>query len=425
MLALLLVPFSMGCIGPFASGARGSSSSATASSSTSGGTATASAGATGPTGDKAKAHGDDGCEDVATPKASGAAAATGDDDANDTNEHSTIDDGFESPDDGNANGKAAAFAELGDAELRAKLRDDIGALGSMSVGRTNGGALVAGVRMPEGDNWQVLHPGLAFGTDETVAALAHAIDAVASAFPGTPKAFVGDISAKSGGHLHPHISHQSGRDVDLSYYLSSGHRWYADARGGNLDKPRTWHLIRTLIAESDVDLILVDRRIQQALRAYALEIGEDPGWVDDVFQVSGKSKRPIIFHVAGHATHLHIRFYNARAQELGRRAYPLLLQRRIVTPPVLYVTHTVKAGETLSHLAVRYKVTPDEIKKANAMKKDILLVNKPYKIPQKGGGVVVASRPVTIPARRAPPPLATAKGNDGRGAGPMRRCASR
>src|SRR5690606_16018226 len=107
---------------------------------------------------------------------------------------------------------------------------------------TNGGALVAGVRMPDGENWDVVHPGLAWGTQETVDALAHAIDAVAAKFPGTPKAFVGDISRQRGGHVPPHISHQSGRDVDLGYYLTSGHRWYANAGGGNLDLPRTWHL---------------------------------------------------------------------------------------------------------------------------------------------------------------------------------------
>jgi murein endopeptidase len=406
--AFLLVPLVMGC-------ATGYGSHAPSSAAQAGG----SAGGVGTANDSAASKTDD-CDDAPSAKASG---GTTDEDASDGSggEHSTIDDGFESPDEAGEHGRPAAFAELGDAELRAKLKGDIGALGSMSVGRTNGGALVAGVRMPDGDNWQVMHPGLAWGTEETVSALGHAIDAVAAAFPGTPKAFIGDISAKNGGHLHPHISHQSGRDVDLGYYLTSGHKWYADARGDNLDKPRTWHLIRTLIADSDVDLILVDRRIQQTLRTYALGIGEDPSWVDDVFQVSGKSKRPILFHVAGHATHLHLRFYNPRAQELGRRAYPVLLSRRIVTPPVLYVTHTVKAGETLSHLAQRYKVTLDEIKKANAMKQDLLRVNKPYKIPQRGSGVVVAARPVAIPLRRVPP----ARGTDIRSAGAMRRCASR
>ena len=129
----------------------------------------------------------------------------------------------------------------------------------MSIGRIHGGALVAAVRMPEGANWEVVHPALAWGTKETVDALAHAIDSVVARFPGAPKAFIGDVSARNGGHIHPHVSHQSGRDVDLGYYLTEGHRWYANASGPNLDRPRTWHLIRTLIADSDVDLILVDR----------------------------------------------------------------------------------------------------------------------------------------------------------------------
>src|SRR5688500_10194117 len=120
--ALLLVPLSIGCIGPFAGGARGPSSPSSSPAS-----APSAAHAT-TAGDGAKTNADD-CDDAATPKASGPAAAAGDDDANDGAEHSTIDDGFESPDDANGNGKAAAFAEVGDAELRAKLHGDIGALG--------------------------------------------------------------------------------------------------------------------------------------------------------------------------------------------------------------------------------------------------------------------------------------------------------
>lgn len=324
-------------------------------------------------------------------------------------EHTTIDDGFEAPQASApaSPGAPAPFADVTDAAIEARLRADIGALGPMSIGRTNGGALVAGVRMPEGANWEVVHPALAWGTRETVDGLAHAIDAVAARFPETPKAFIGDISAKNGGHLHPHISHQSGRDVDLGYYLTEGHRWYANASGSNLDRARTWHLVRTLIADSDIDLILVDRQIQRVLKAYALEIGEDPAWLDEIFQVGGKSSRPIIFHVAGHATHLHVRFFNPVAQELGRRAYRFLVARRVLSPPTLYVTHTVKAGETLGHLALRYKVTPEAIKKANALTKDVVRLNKPYKIPQPSGGIAMPA-PAVIPPRRVPPPPKTA-----------------
>jgi murein endopeptidase len=387
---------SMGCVGPFAArvppgGSPVSSSAATVSS----------------TSEPANGDADDDdCEE--------GMVASSDDDGPDA-EHTTLDDGFDAPSSQPATAPSTPlpFADLSDAELESRLRGDIGALGPMSIGRTNGGALVAGIRMPEGANWELVSPNLAWGTKETVDGLAHAIDSVAARFPNTPKAFVGDIGAKNGGHLHPHVSHQSGRDVDLSYYLSEGHRWYANARGTNLDRARTWHLVRTLIADSDVDLILIDLQIQRLLKAYALEIGENAAWLDQIFQVGGKSQRPLIFHAKGHATHLHVRFYNPMAQELGRRAYRFLAGRHMVSPPTLYITHTVKPGETLSHLALRYKVTADAIKKANAMTKDLLKVNKPYKIPQRGGVAIAAA--LIVPPRRTPPTANAVAGTKPRG----------
>jgi len=339
-------------------------------------------------------------------------SARPDDDAADP-EHGG-DDGFEAP---AAQGAATPlpFAELDDAELKSKLGQDIGGLGSISIGHAHSGVLVAGVPMPTGDHWELVSPTLSWGTKETVDALAHAIDAVATRFPDTPKAFVGNISAKHGGHLPPHVSHQSGRDVDLGYYhLEGSHRWYATATAANLDRARTWHLVRTLIADSDVDLILVDTSVQRLLKAYARSIGEDEAWLDQIFQVGGKSARPILFHAKGHATHLHIRFYSPAAQELGRRAYPLLLARHLITPPTVHIKHTIKSGETLSHLARRYKVTPEAIKKANGMKTDVLVLGKQLVVPQTGG--VPSPTRLALPTRRVPPApqaVANAKRADG------------
>lgn len=361
--------------------------------------------------------------DAAPGSDCGDAKALGDDGAE--LEHTTLDDGFEGPPPVTSGGAPAStpFAELSDGEIAARLRADIGAFGPMAIGRPHGGVLIAGLRMPEGANWQLVNPGLAWGTKEAVDALSQAIDAVATRFPNTPPAFIGDISARHGGHLHPHVSHQSGRDVDLSYYLTEGHRWYATANGSNLDRARTWHLIRTLIAESDVDLILVDLQIQRILKAYALEIGEDAGWLDQIFQVGGKSKRPLIFHAKGHATHLHVRFYSPVAQELGRRAYRFLVARRLISPPTLFITHTVKAGETLSHLALRYKVTTDAIKKANGLTRDVLRVSKSYKVPQTGG-IAMPQRAV-VPVRPVPPtPSVAARRRPAWGGEPCLRASS-
>lgn len=355
--------------------------------------------------------------DCITPSGANAAAtppgSTPDDDGADP-EHG-LDDGFEAPSNAQASTAPLPFADLDDATLSSKIAKDIGALGPMSIGHAHGGVLVAGVQMPQGANWELVSPSLSWGTQETVDALARAIDAVAARFPNTPKAFIGNLSAKYGGHLPPHVSHQSGRDVDLGYYHVEGsHRWYATATAANLDKPRTWHLVRTLLAESDIDLILMDLNVQRLMKAYARDVGEDPTWLDQVFQVGGKSSRPVIFHAKGHATHLHVRFYSPAAQELGRRAYRTLLSRHIISPPTLFITHTTKQGETLSHLAHRYKVTTDAIKKANAMHNDVLRVNRPIKIPQTGGVPVPAK--LALPTRKVPPPIAAvASGAPARG----------
>ena len=113
--------------------------------------------------------------------------------------------------------------------------------------------------MPTGDGWDLVDPGHAWGTRETVDNLSHCIDKVRSAFPGTGKMFIGHISAKRGGHLSPHVSHQSGRDVDVSYYYLDDSPWYTLARATNLDRPRTWAFVKALITDSDVEYIFMDR----------------------------------------------------------------------------------------------------------------------------------------------------------------------
>ena len=197
--------------------------------------------------------------------------------------------------------------------------------------------------------------------------------------------YIGHISAHRGGHLSPHVSHQAGRDVDISYYYLPGQsRWYATARENNLDRERTWAFVKALVTDTDVQLILMDRSVQRLVREYAVSRGEDRAWVDQLFD-GGGSLPPLIRHAKGHATHIHVRFYNPLAQETGRRAYELLLKRRIIQPPSVYVHHKVKEGETLGALAKKFGVTSKAIQAANGMKSTLLRASSDCKIPQRGG----------------------------------------
>jgi penicillin-insensitive murein endopeptidase len=293
-------------------------------------------------------------------------------------------------------------------QLDTALVKDPASLGSMSIGFTNAGALFNGVQMPTGEAWELVDPDHAWGTRETVDYLAHCLNKVGVEVPGSPMMYIGHISARRGGHLSPHISHQAGRDVDISYYYLPGQsRWYATARDSNLDRPRTWAFVKALVTDTDVELILMDRSVQRLVRDYAVTHGEDRAWVDQLFD-GGDGLPPLIRHAKGHATHIHVRFYNPLAQETGRRTYDLLLKRHIIQPPSVYVHHKVKEGETLGLLAKKYGVSSKAIQLANGMKGTLLRASSDCRIPRSGG--VKACPKVVIPLRRIPPEKTAAAG---------------
>jgi penicillin-insensitive murein endopeptidase len=290
-------------------------------------------------------------------------------------------------------------------QIEAALAKDPESLGSMSIGFAHSGALFNGVQMPPGESWELVNADHAWGTRETVDNLMHCLKRVGELFPGAAKMYIGHISGRRGGHLSPHKSHQCGRDVDISYYYLSGQeKWYATATAKNLDRERTWAFVRTLITDTDVELILMDRSVQRLVRQFAVQRGEDREWVDQLFD-GGGGLPPLIRHAKGHATHIHVRFYNPLAQETGRRSYELLIKHHVLQPPSYFVKHKAKSGDTLSFLQLKYHVSAKVIQQVNGLKTDALKIDHEYKIPQSGG-VRTAPR-VSIPPRRIPPGPAT------------------
>jgi penicillin-insensitive murein endopeptidase len=150
-------------------------------------------------------------------------------------------------------------------------------------------------------------------------------------------------------------------------------------------------------------MILIDNSIQGLLKRYALEHGEDPEWVDQIFRGKSGALRPIIRHARGHATHLHIRFFNPIAQESARRAHELLAKHRLVSPLRTYITHRVKKGETLGMIAKKYGTSVPALKSANGLRNSKIRERSNLRVPATTG-VKIAKDRVAIPARRPPPP---------------------
>ena len=356
---------------------------------------------------------------VATPPVEsnqGASVAKSDDrtdDSDDTDEQDEgpIDDAF----DGERSPDATIttphpLAGVSDAEIERRLVSRPTSLGSMSIGKPNAGLLFNGVQMQPGDAWTVVVPGEAWGTEETIHYLETAIHAVSAEFPNTPKLAIGDISARNGGYLNPHLSHQAGRDVDISYFYVDGVHWYQRANADNLDVARTWAFVRALVTQTDVELLLIDHSLQKLLRAEAERIGEDEGWLDTVFRGKG-ALPPIIRHAPGHATHLHIRFYSPIAEETGRRAYSALIRHQLIHVGQAYAVHVAKKGETLAQIARRYHTTVRTIRLANGLKSTLIQAKKSYRIPQPGHAPPsFAGGPVAIPPRRLPPAKSVTSG---------------
>lgn len=272
---------------------------------------------------------------------------------------------------------------LSAAELEKLYKKDPVSVGPLALGTPNAGALVNGVPMPKSDKWFVQDPSCAWGTQETVDAIARVIAKVAAEHPGAPPLAIGHISAKRGGHLSPHKSHQSGRDVDLGYYHSPPKQYFIKGTEQNLDLERTYALIKTFVQETETDLILVDTAIQRLLVKYALSHGEDEAFVDQVFQVRGKHPRPYVRHARGHGNHVHVRFSSSIAQTLGRRAETFLKRDKVAPPHVgqTYVMHKARSGDTLVMLAKHYATTVDAIQSANSLKTIDLKIGRTYKIP--------------------------------------------
>lgn len=211
-------------------------------------------------------------------------------------------------------------------ELLQIIATDPVALGSVSIGRPAHGALFNGVELTSNDYIQVMGKKRAWGTVETIFSLNTAAKTVKDAFPNGDRLRVGDISRRRGGYLRPHRSHQSGCDADVGYYYKGDQGWYTKATEDNLDLERNWTLFRALMAGGNVEYIFMDRSVQAQLFDHALARGEDPEWLDTLFDKTNRRKDTLFRHTRGHKTHFHVRFFNQEARETSRHVYPYLVR---------------------------------------------------------------------------------------------------
>ena len=188
---------------------------------------------------------------------------------------------------------------------------------SDSVGEPWNGALFGGEAMPSGEGYEIRRPDRSYGATHVVDHLRHVIAEVRDLYPNVHTLAIGDLSAKQGGKLGGHVSHQSGLDVDVGLYFKHQPKGYPDSfapASDDLDLEATWALLAALGRTADLDtgvhIIFFDYEAQGRLYKWAKAHGTPAEDLDFLLQYPrGKdATEGLVRHWPHHGDHFHVRF---------------------------------------------------------------------------------------------------------------------
>lgn len=185
-----------------------------------------------------------------------------------------------------------------------------------SVGRPTVGSLAYGNWLGDGHGYRLRFPKNAYGVDGVLKTLKTCARRIKDNYAGTPDILIGDISRPGGGPFSPHESHQSGRDVDVGYYLVSNaqNETLFRVKPGDIDYAKTWAHLRCYLTSDKVVRVYIDRKIQVAMIEWMRKKkAVDEGQIQRLFAVEGGDEA-LVQHAKEHDTHMHVRFACDAAQ---------------------------------------------------------------------------------------------------------------
>ena len=175
--------------------------------------------------------------------------------------------------------------------------------------------------LPEGEGYHLRRPTRAFGQSHVVEGLQRAIAEVRALYPDVHALAIGDLSAREGGKLGNHLSHQTGLDVDVGFYFTKVPAGYPEAfvaASAALDLEATWALLgsfaRTAQQDTGVAMIFLDYDVQARLYKWAKARGTPDDDLGFLLQYPrGKDALVgLVRHWPHHADHMHVRFRSGR-----------------------------------------------------------------------------------------------------------------
>jgi murein endopeptidase len=175
--------------------------------------------------------------------------------------------------------------------------------GGTSVGTPQRGALRNGVQLPFNPGLYTRRdPSRQWGSTHTIRTIQSALTAMREQRGVYAPVIIGDVSRPHGGRFRPHVSHQSGRDVDIRLIVAPD----LDPRtlpvaAEHVDWDATWALVESFLETGTVKWIFLSAARQPDL----YEAGRRAGVHEGVLQRWFRS----ISHEDGHRAHLHIRLH--------------------------------------------------------------------------------------------------------------------
>jgi penicillin-insensitive murein endopeptidase len=199
---------------------------------------------------------------------------------------------------------------------------------SLSVGYPNDGSIVRAKRLRASPHLVILEKSKerVYGYPSLVLMLQRSAKQIAKAFKGA-KLVVGDLSAKDGGPLSGHHSHQSGRDADIAFYardprgrvvqpkkfVAYGADGKAKDKSGLVfDDALNWALVESFAKDHRAGLayIFISKPLKARLLAYA---NRHPKHRKNVEKVQALFVQPD--GAEPHDDHFHVRIRCPKGQE--------------------------------------------------------------------------------------------------------------
>jgi penicillin-insensitive murein endopeptidase len=182
--------------------------------------------------------------------------------------------------------------------------------GGRSIGAPEAGSLEGGVQLPfDPGSYTRRDASRSYATTQTLRTIRAAFGVLRDERGVTAEVMIGDLSLPRGGAFAPHVSHTSGRDMDIRLVLAEGlDRTTLPLLPEQVDWDATWALVHSFLETGHVTYVFLDFVQQAHLRRAAQRAGVHDRVLDRWFQFpDAANATAIVRHEPGHRAHLHIR----------------------------------------------------------------------------------------------------------------------